>query len=185
MFLILGLGNPGSRYELTRHNLGFLVADNLAEKHGIDISQKGYASLYGFGEIEGQRVMIAKPHTYMNRSGRTAKAISSELEIPTEQIVVVHDDVDIALGKLKVKHQGGDAGQRGVRSIVQSLQTDKFSRVRAGIGRPDSSMDIDEYVLSVFEKEETERLNDVIEQAMRMVETIIVEFDKRKNLTEE
>ncbi len=103
MFLILGLGNPGPRYELTRHNIGFLVADNLAEKYGIDLTHHKYNALYGTGVIQDCRVMVAKPMTYMNRSGRSAKSISTALQILPEQIIVVHDDIDLPLGKIKIR----------------------------------------------------------------------------------
>lgn len=179
MFLILGLGNPGPRYELTRHNAGFLVADNLAEKHRIELGRHKYRCQYGEGEVCGVSVMIAKPLTYMNESGKSAKAILSALKINPDQIIVVHDDIDLPLGKVKQKSQGGDGGQLGIRSIAGTLRTREFHRVRVGIGRPEDRDDIVDYVLSSFQEEEMPILNEVIEQAVDAVETTLMELNNR------
>ncbi len=181
----MGLGNPGPRYELTRHNVGFLVIDNLAEKHRIKLTQHRYSSHYGEGEIDGLRVMVAKPATYMNHSGKAVKSFLSALKVPTEHIIVVHDEIDLPLGKVKKKKKGGDAGQLGIRSIIETIQTDRFNRVRVGVGRPEDPEDIVDYVLSPFEQEDSDTLNDVIEQAVRMVELTLQELETEPNLTEE
>ena len=178
MFLIMGLGNPGPRYELTRHNAGFLVVDSLADKHGIGLTRHKYHCQYGNGEICGARVMVARPMTYMNQSGKSAQAIVSALKIPPEQVIVVHDDIDLPLGKIKRKSGGGDGGQLGVRSIAQSLHTGEFHRVRVGIGRPEDRDDIVDYVLSSFAEEETQSLNEVIDQAVLAIETALMELSK-------
>ncbi len=178
MYLILGLGNPGPRYELTRHNAGFLVADNLADKHGIALARHGHQCLYGQGMIEGLAVVVAKPMTYMNRSGRSAKALVSAFEILPEQVLVVHDDIDLPLGKIKKKSKGGDGGQLGIRSITESLRTPEYHRIRIGIGRPEDQDDIVDYVLSSFEEEEMETLNEVIENAVRLIETTLMELNR-------
>ncbi|MFQ5450638.1 MAG: aminoacyl-tRNA hydrolase [Nitrospinaceae bacterium] len=185
MFLILGLGNPGPRYELTRHNAGFLAIDNLADIHRIDLSRHKFGALYGEGEIGESEVMVAKPMTYMNQSGKAARAILSALKIPPEQVIVVHDDIDLPLGKIKKKSQGGDGGQLGIRSITESIGTDRFHRVRIGIGRPECQEDIVDYVLSPFEEEEIPVLNEVIEQAVRMIEATLNELNNSTQLTEE
>ena len=185
MYLILGLGNPGPRYEMTRHNAGFLVVDNLAEKHQISLTRHGYHCLYGQGKIDDLNVMVAKPMTYMNRSGRTAQAILSSLKILPEQVVVVHDDIDLPLGKIKKKSKGGDGGQLGIRSITATLQTPEYHRIRIGIGRPENREDIVDYVLSSFEEEEMESLNEVIENAVRLIEATLMELNKRTHLTED
>lgn len=179
MLLILGLGNPGPRYEITRHNAGFLVADNLAEKYRIDLSHRKYHSVYGMGEIAGEKVMIAKPMTYMNLSGKAARSLLAGRNIRPDQVIVLHDEIDLPLGKIKRKNQGGDAGQRGIRSITESIGTDEYARVRIGVGRPDNSSDIVDYVLSPFSEDEIAVLNDVIEQAIELVESAILEFSKK------
>lgn len=185
MLLILGLGNPGPRYELTRHNAGFLVADNLADKYGIDLNHHKYRCQYGDGEIGGVRVMVAKPMTYMNESGKSAKAILSALNITPDRIIVIHDDIDLPLGKVKQKSKGGDGGQLGLRSIAGSLRTRDFHRIRIGIGRPEDRDDIVDYVLSPFQEEEIQLLNEVIEQAVSAVETTLLELNNRKLQTED
>lgn len=180
MYLILGLGNPGPEYDRTRHNAGYLVVDALAGKHRIKISQHKYNSHYGDGEIDNCRVVISKPLTYMNESGKAAKAILNALDIPLENVIVVHDDIDIPLGKIKIKHEGGDAGQRGVRSLINTLHSDRFTRVRVGIGRPaNQNDDISDYVLSPFGKEEREQFRDVVEQAVQLIEQTLRNLNNR------
>jgi len=179
VFLILGLGNPGPRYELTRHNAGFIVVDNLAEKHRIPLTHHKYRCQYGEGEICGVRVMVAKPMTYMNESGKSAKAILSALNIIPDRVIVVHDDIDLPLGKVKTKSKGGDGGQRGLRSIAETLRTKEFHRVRIGVGRPEHQDDIVDYVLSSFEEEEIQQFNDVIEQAVGLIESTLSELSNR------
>ena len=181
MYLILGLGNPGPEYDRTRHNAGYLVVDALARKHRIKISQHKYNSLYGDGEIDHCRIVISKPLTYMNESGKAAKAILKALDIPLKNVIVVHDDIDVPLGKIKIKHEGGDAGQRGVRSLINTFHTDQFTRIRIGIDRPANKEDIVDYVLSPFGKEEWERFADVVEHAIRSVEKTLRDLIGRDN----
>ena len=185
MFLILGLGNPGPRYELTRHNAGFLVLENLADKYKIKLSQNKYRSLYGKGEIDGLPVILAKPMTYMNESGKAVKAIISAFNLSMEQILVTHDDIDLPLGKIKTKFKGGDGGQLGIRSTIETLRTQEFCRVRIGVDRPEDREDIIDHVLSSFTEEESSLLNDVINQAVHKIEAALKELNKRNNPTEE
>ena len=185
MYLIIGLGNPGPRYELTRHNIGFLIADSLAEKQRITLSQSKYNALYGEGEIEACQVMIAKPMTYMNNSGQAAKLILSALGISPNRVLVIHDDIDLPLGKIKIKTKGGDAGQLGVQSITERFGTDQYYRIRVGVGRPDDPEDTVDYVLTPFTEAENQLLNEVIEEAVIKVEETLIEMNKRNNQTEE
>ena len=129
--------------------------------------------------------MIAKPITYMNNSGQAAKLILSALGISPNQVLVIHDDIDLPLGKIKVKTKGGDAGQLGVRSISETVGTDQYCRIRVGVGRPDDQEDIVDYVLTSFTEAETELLNEVIEKAIIIVEGMLMEMNKRNNKTEE
>lgn len=177
--MILGLGNPGPRYEITRHNAGFWVVDHLADKFNIRLDRHKYSSLYGRGEIEGLEVVIAKPMTYMNESGKAAKALLSAFNLSPEQMLVVHDDIDLPLGKIKNKLNGGDGGQRGIRSMIQSMRTGEFARVRVGIGRPEDKDDIVDYVLSPFDEEDSGLLGEVIERAVQAVETALKELNRR------
>ena len=185
MFLILGLGNPGPRYELTRHNAGFLVLDNLADKYKIKLTQHKYRSLYGKGEIEGFPVILAKPMTYMNESGKAVKALLSAFNLSSEQILVTHDDIDLPLGKIKTKLKGGDGGQLGVRSTIETLGTREFYRVRIGVDRPEDREDIVDYVLSPFTEEESGLLNDVMNKAVQTIEAALRELNKQNNPTED
>jgi PTH1 family peptidyl-tRNA hydrolase len=185
VFLILGLGNPGPRYELTRHNAGFLVLDNLADKYKIKLTQHKYRSLYGKGEIEGFPVILAKPMTYMNESGKAVKALLSAFNLSSEQILVTHDDIDLPLGKIKTKLKGGDGGQLGVRSTIETLRTREFYRVRIGVGRPEDREDIVDYVLSPFTEEESGLLNDVMNKAVQTIEAALTELNKQNNPTED
>ena len=185
MFLILGLGNPGPRYELTRHNAGFLVLDNLADKYKIKLTQHMHRSLYGKGEIEGLPVILAKPMTYMNESGKAAKALLAAFNLSPEQILVIHDDIDLPLGKIKTKLKGGDGGQLGIRSTIKTLRTREFYRVRIGVDRPEDREDIVDYVLSPFTEEESGLLNDVMNKAVQTIEAALKELNKQKNPTEE
>ena len=157
----------------------------MAEKQRIALSQSKHKALYGEGEIEGCRVMIAKPMTYMNNSGQAAKLILSALEISPNQVLVVHDDIDLPLGKIKIKKKGGDAGQLGVRSITEKFGTDQYYRIRVGVGRPDDVEDIVDYVLTPFTEAENKLLNEVVEEALLKVEETLVEMNKRNNQTEE
>ena len=185
MFLILGLGNPGPRYELTRHNAGFLVLDNLADKYKIKLTQHKYRSLYGKGEIEGLPVILAKPMTYMNESGKAIKALLSAFNLSPEQILVTHDDIDLPLGKIKTKLKGGDGGQLGIRSTIETLQTREFYRVRIGVDRPEDREEIVDYVLSPFTEEESGLLNNVMNKAVQTIEAALKELNKQNNTTEE
>lgn len=184
MFLVLGLGNPGAEYERTRHNAGYMVVDAFAENHHIRLTQHKYFSVYGEGETAECRVALAKPLTYMNESGQAAKAIVKARDIPLENLIVVHDDIDLQLGKIKIKHEGGDAGQRGIRSLIHHFHTDRFTRIRVGIGRPPPGhQDIADYVLSPFGREERAQLVDVIGQAVQLIEKTLQEFKARTSKT--
>ena len=177
MFLILGLGNPGPRYELTRHNVGFWVVDNLADKYNIPLRSHKYFSVYGKGKVGGLEVVLAKPITYMNESGKAAKSLLSAFNISPKHMLVIHDDIDLPLGKIKKKFKGGDGGQRGIRSTIQSIQTREFARVRVGIGRPENKDDIVDYVLSSFDKEDSDLVSETIEQAVQTLEVVLEELN--------
>ena len=171
---------------MTRHNLGFLVVDNLAEKYGIRLAHHKYHSQYGRGEIDGTPVVIAKPMTYMNESGRAAQSLLSSLNLSPSRMIVVHDDIDLVLGKIKRKFQGGDAGQRGVGSIKDTLGTGESARIRLGIGRPEDQDDIVDYVLTPFDDAERTLVNEVVELAVQRIENTLIEIEtKSKSATED
>jgi PTH1 family peptidyl-tRNA hydrolase len=185
VYLILGLGNPGPRYELTRHNAGFLVIDTLTEKHRIQLDQHQHRALCGRGEVEGCPVVVSKAMTYMNESGVAAKALLQALDLPPERMIVVHDEIDLPLGKIKRKFKGGHAGHGGVSSIIEKLGTGEFARFRIGVGHPEDSGDVVDYVLSPFSDEEIPQLNETLEDAVCWIENTLKEFNKQSNQTEE
>jgi len=171
--LIVGLGNYGEKYEDTRHNIGFIAVEKLASKHGIRVSKKGNFSLIGKGVIEEEDAVIAKPHTYMNRSGIAVNSILCDNSLLPSDLIVIHDDIDLAVGKIKKKIGGGDAGHRGIRSIIGAIGTGDFHRIRIGVGRPPEGMEASDYVLSPFHKNELEIIEGSIEKAIKLVEEII------------
>jgi len=185
VYLILGLGNPGPRYELTRHNMGFLVIDTLAEKHRIKLDQHQHQALSGRGEVEGCPVVVSKAMTYMNKSGVAAKALLRALDIPPERMIVVHDEIDFPLGKIKRKFKGGNAGHGGIGSIIEKLGTGEFARFRIGVGRPDDGGEVVDYVLSSFTDEEIPQVNEILEDVVRGIEETLKELNRKSKQTEE
>jgi len=170
--LIVGLGNPGSEYASHRHNVGFQVIDSLAESHGLSFARhKPAKARVAEGQIEEQRVLLAKPQTFMNLSGRTVLRLSREREIPPESILVVCDDLDLPLGRLRIRPGGGSGGHKGLRSIIELLDSQDFARLRVGIDRPAGSLDPAEYVLQPFAEEERAIATVAIERAAQAVET--------------
>lgn len=149
-FLIVGLGNIGKQYENTRHNIGFWVADELARRHQLTFGKPERKAVCADGIIAGKRVLIAKPQTYMNLSGEAVRALVDFYKIPNTHIIVVHDDLDLPLGTLRIRPSGSAGGQNGVKNIIQHLGTPDFARVRCGIGRPPGTQDPAAYVLQSF-----------------------------------
>ena len=162
--IILGLGNPGSEYAHTRHNIGFLVADELARRHSIRLSTRRNRSRLGEGSIDGIPVVIAKPQTYMNASGEAALSLATRYRVRPEAIVVVCDDMNLAFGQVRVRASGSAGGHNGLKSILATLGTDTFARVRVGIGCPTDGEWID-FVLGEFTEEERAQLRAVVERA--------------------
>lgn len=175
MDVIVGLGNPGQRYRHTRHNIGFEVIDALAQRHHIVMRQREADALCGTGYIGQRAVLCAKPQTYMNASGQSVAPLVQRYVRQGELLIVVHDDIDLPLGRLKLKRQGGDAGHLGIRSIIACLGCDAFLRIRMGVGRPPRKADIVEYVLSPFRDEETEAYQTMIAQAVTWIETLLTD----------
>jgi len=174
MFMIVGLGNPGRRYEGTRHNAGFLVADSLAAQFRIPLDQKKFTAVCGQGEIGGRRVMILKPQSFMNLSGEAVRKFFDYFKMErTEDIIVVHDDLDLPFGVLRLKAGGGHGGHRGLASVIQHLGSRDFLRVRIGIGKPVEKGMAEHYVLEPFSAIEAMHLAGVVTTAGQAVEKII------------
>jgi len=156
MKIVVGLGNPGRKYERTRHNAGFMAVDELARAAGIDLSQEKCHALLGKGSLGTEKVVLAEPQTYMNDSGRSVAALLKDSYASAAELIVLHDELDLAAGVVRVKTGGGHGGHNGLRSIIEYLGTADFVRVRIGIGRPLPGADTADYVLSPFFAEERE-----------------------------
>lgn len=176
-WLVVGLGNPGPRYERNRHNVGFMVVDKLAERHRITVGRKRPHALIGEGNADlggdSVRVVLAKPRTYMNESGEAVVRLAQASGSPKDRMVVVYDDLDLPLGKLRVRAKGSPGGHNGIKSIVGKLNTDAFPRIRVGIGRPTGVEGAVSHVLGDFTDEERERIGPAVELAADAVEWAI------------
>ncbi|NPA93018.1 MAG: aminoacyl-tRNA hydrolase [Chloroflexi bacterium] len=157
-YLIVGLGNPGREYAKTRHNAGFLLLDHLAEQLGFRFRRMQFKALVADGRYQGRKIILAKPQTYMNLSGRAVRPLMRFYQIPPEQLLVAYDDLDLPLGTLRLRPKGGHGGHKGMRSIIEHLGTQEFPRLRLGIGRPPGRMDAADYVLQPFTPAEMEVL---------------------------
>ena len=183
MILIVGLGNPGPRYAETRHNVGFMAVDAFARKHSGAASGRVVAfaprfeGRYAEVELSRMRVGLLQPETFMNASGRSVRAASAELEVSPSELIVVHDELDIAFGEIRFKSGGGDGGHRGVRSISAELGTPAFARVRLGIGRPPLHFegDVADFVLQAFALEARSELDTVLLRTCEALESFITE----------
>ncbi len=173
MKLIVGLGNPGEGYAETRHNIGFMVAELVAERAGIALKRKGYQGLYGVGRVAGEETTILLPQTFMNRSGASVAPACQSLGVQPGDLIVAHDEIDLDYGCVRVKVGGGHGGHNGVKSISTLLGEPDFVRLRIGIGRPPTGSDVSSYVLGRFKFAERKRLSEFIKQAARALELIV------------
>jgi PTH1 family peptidyl-tRNA hydrolase len=164
--LIIGLGNHGNRYKNNRHNIGFMVVDLLAEQWGETITKKQARSVLTSHRISGSQVILAKPQTYMNESGRAVKALIDYYKVTPERMIVIFDDLDLPLGTLRIRPFGGTGGHRGMRSIQNKIHTQEYPRMRVGISRPPGRMDPAEYVLQDFKQDELENLQGTLNRAV-------------------
>ena len=169
MKLVIGLGNPGKKYERTRHNVGFLVVDYIASQNEVKIRAKRCNALVGEWSSRGEKVILAKPQVYMNRSGASVKALVREFNASPQDIVLVYDDLDLPFGRIRIRSRGSAGGHRGVASIIDSLAAAPFHRVRVGIGRPPEGMDSADYVLEPFSAQEVVDLADIVSRASQAV----------------
>jgi PTH1 family peptidyl-tRNA hydrolase len=168
--LIVGLGNPGAEYAAHRHNIGFQVVDALARAHGLTFSRwKAQKARVAKGRIQDRAVLLAKPQTFMNASGKAVGRLSRTCEVPAERILVVYDDLDLPLGRLRFRPEGGSGGHKGMRSIIDVLGTQSFPRLRVGIDRPPGQMDPAEYVLQPFDEDQQPLCREVKELAMAAI----------------
>ncbi|RAP73312.1 aminoacyl-tRNA hydrolase [Paenibacillus montanisoli] len=162
---IVGLGNPGTAYQGTRHNVGFMVVDELAKRWGIKVTQSKCKGLIGEGNVAGTKVALIKPMTYMNLSGETVRGYMDYYKTSLEDGIIVYDDLDTETGKIRLRYQGSAGGHNGIKSIIQHTGTQTFNRIRIGISRPQTGMSISDYVLSNFPKSEQDLLKAMIDES--------------------
>lgn len=165
MKLIAGLGNPGKQYEHTRHNIGFEVIDELSSRLGIPLNQSKFQGYYGIGMCKGQKVVLLKPLTYMNLSGESIRALMDYYHIQVENLVVIYDDLDLPVGKIRLRQKGSAGGHNGIKSAIAHLGTQEFNRIRIGIDRPVPGMSVPDYVLGRFRKEELVTLESAVKKS--------------------
>jgi PTH1 family peptidyl-tRNA hydrolase len=174
--MVVGLGNPGTEYADHRHNIGFRVVESLARTHGLVFARQKETKAYlATGQIGNRRILLVKPQTFMNLSGRAVGRLSRVHEIPPGQILVVYDDLDLPSGRLRMRSEGGAGGHNGMRSIIETLGTQAFPRLRVGIDRPPGRMDPAEYVLQPFAKEEEACITQAVERAVEAIECWLAE----------
>jgi len=176
--LVVGLGNPGETYSKTRHNTGFMVVDKISDAFSIALQKRKFDARFGIGSIDGIKVILAKPMAFMNRSGPYVQKIAVYFRILCEDMLVIHDDIDLAFGRLKIKEKGGDGGHRGIRSIIDAFGGGDFMRLRIGVGRPEAGIGAADYVLGKFTLEEKKALNRIITTAQDAVVTILCKGTK-------
>ncbi len=175
MKLIVGLGNPGVRYRWTRHNVGFQVVDRFALSKEIPMSTRRFRAIYGKGSLDAHEIVLLKPLTYMNLSGEAVRKAARAFRIPLEDLIVVHDDLDLSSGKLRFRQRGGDGGHQGIRSIIEAMGGNAFLRLKIGIGRPPQGMDPADYVLIPLEEPERTQFNAIFSRAAESLTVLLLE----------
>ena len=174
MWCVVGLGNPGPRYRWSRHNVGFQFIDRLSLVSGIQINRRSSQLTWGKGTWCQERVVLARPLTFMNLTGEGVRVLRRQHGCDPGSLIVVHDDLDLGLGRLKFKSRGGDGGHKGIRSIMEALGQDRFLRLRIGIGRPPAGADATEFVLESFGEDERAFVQEALERAVDGLEALIV-----------
>lgn len=181
MKLIVGLGNPGKEYENTRHNVGFMVLDRFAEKHNLTFDKKKFQGVYTEFSHNGEKVILLKPHTYMNLSGESLSACMQYFDIPVDDILVINDDLDLQVGTFKLKPSGSSGGHNGLKNIEQHLHTTQYKRFKIGISN-NKMIDTKDYVLGKFGKEEKEKLEEVLKLSVSILDDYLtMNFDLLMN----
>ncbi len=176
LFVIVGLGNPGKEYTASRHNAGYLAIDRLMDRYGIKLSSKKFDGLSGRGTIDGRKVMLVKPTTFMNNSGRCVKKIVDYYKLdPANDLVILYDDIDLEPGMMRVRTKGSAGSHNGMKSVIQHLKTQEFARIRIGVGTPPPQMDLVDWVLGKIPEEEIPLIRDVCDDICEAVPMIIAE----------
>lgn len=174
MYVIAGLGNPGRQYEKTRHNMGFLVADEFAAAHGIDVRKIKHKALVGEGRIGGEKVLVVKPQTYMNLSGESLREVMAYYDVSMENLIVIYDDMDLETGTLRIRKKGSAGSHNGMKSVIYQLQSDEFPRIRIGIGSP-AADDWKDYVTGQVTDKEALVLAEAVREAAAALDCILTD----------
>lgn len=175
MKLIVGLGNPTEKYQKTRHNVGFEVIDTLVEKYNIPLDVIKHKGMYGKGKMEGQTVILLKPMTFMNLSGESVSAVAKYYKIPPEDIIVIYDDINLDVGRLRIREKGSAGGHNGIKNIIAHLGTETFPRIRVGVGMKPPKMNLADYVLSHFSEDDQALMNQGYERACEALKLLLVD----------
>lgn len=190
MYIIVGLGNPTKEYEGTRHNAGFDVIDTIADQYNIEVSKRECQALTGKGVIEGQKVLLVKPQTYMNLSGESVRKLMDFYKIdPQEELLVIYDDISLDVGQLRIRKKGSAGGHNGIKSLIAHLGTMAFPRIKVGVGEKPKEYDLADYVLGHFSAEDRQKMREGYQDAVKAVayilqddmETAMNQFNKKKN----
>lgn len=179
MYIIAGLGNPTKEYDKTRHNVGFAVIDALADRYGIDVREKKHKALCGKGVIEGQKVILAKPQTFMNLSGESIRAMVDFYKVTPEEIIIIYDDVSLEPGQLRLRLKGSAGGHNGIKNIIAHLGTQEFPRIKVGVGAKPPRMDLADYVLSRFSQGETRLMEEAYKEAAQAAAMMMTDGAER------
>ncbi len=167
MKLIVGLGNPGGRYETSKHNVGFMAADLIGDQLGVNFKKSKHNAMLGESLFKGEKLLIAKPLTYMNLSGNAVLSLKNWYKLGPEEIIIIYDDMDLEVGRIRIRNQGSAGGQKGIASIIQALGTDNLTRVKIGIGRPPEGWESVDHVLSTFSDEDWKVMQEVLPKAAK------------------
>ncbi len=179
--LVVGLGNPGREYERTRHNVGWWVIDELSERIGFSLNREKFKGLYGETRVNDQKVIFLKPLTYMNRSGESVSQFVRFFKLKPSEVLLIYDDLDLPLGKVRFREKGSSAGHRGVQSVIETLGTQEIPRIKIGIGRPATKEEVVDYVLSPFSEEELPQVKEAVKRAADCVEMLLRARNLSKN----
>ncbi len=173
-FIVAGLGNPGNKYEATRHNTGFVFIDMLADKYSLKVNKIKFKAVTAIAEIAGRKCLVMKPQTFMNESGQSIREAASFYKIPPENIIIIFDDVSLDCGKMRIRRKGTDGGHNGIKSIIYHLRSDNFPRIKLGVGKkPHPDYDLADWVLSDFSKDEAALMRKAAGEALEALELMI------------
>ena len=173
MYIIIGLGNPSREYEATRHNIGFDAITRIADDHNIAMDMKKHKAICGKGMIGTERIILAKPQTYMNLSGESVRELIDFYKVTNQEIIVIYDDISLEVGQLRIRKKGSAGGHNGIKNIIQHLGTDEFMRIKVGVGDKPKDWDLADYVLSRFPKEDEEKIREALKKTSKACDVII------------